>query len=94
MTRFAWLLIALAFAGCSEHPGPGPGPIEPGKPCEKPADCGCWECFCEGYETPGGAQLCVGGKCPTGEGACESVCAIVSAKVTQAKSVDACPAVP
>lgn len=101
MTRVRWiepLLFAAALAaGCSSGPaGPGPGDTQPGDPCDKPADCYCWQCTCEGIGgAPGAAQLCKSdGHCPTGDEACGTVCSLANAKVAKATPVEMCPAVP
>lgn len=80
-------------AGCSSGDGlPHPGSTAPGKPCMDASECGCWQCTCQGVTgLPGGAQLCTGGKCPTGEEACTPVCAIVHAPLETATAVGMCP---
>jgi hypothetical protein len=90
------LVLALAEAGCGNRPtGPGPGSNPPGAGCAAANDCYCWQCACEGVSgLPGEAQLCVSGKCPTGDEACATSCALAGAKVASASSVDTCNGVP
>jgi hypothetical protein len=88
------LLLAPA-AGCGNPTGPGPGSNPPGTACAVANDCYCWQCVCEGVSgLPGEAQLCVSGKCPTGDEACATSCALAGAKVVSATSVDTCNGVP
>jgi hypothetical protein len=89
------LVVSLIVPGCGgDRPG-SPGSNQPGAACSKAADCGCWSCACQGVGgVPGGAELCLGGVCPTAQQACEAVCAIAGAKVASAMSSDHCPAVP
>ena len=57
MTRTSWLLLAALAAGCSSGPpGPVPGDTPPGQTCDKPNQCGCWECTCKGINGPGCAD--------------------------------------
>jgi hypothetical protein len=81
--------------GCGSTPPGSPGSTQPGSACDDAADCGCWSCTCDGVGgAPGGAQLCIGGVCPTAKQACAPVCAIVDAPVAEATSSTHCPAVP
>jgi hypothetical protein len=89
------LVIVGLAPGCGSPPPGSPGSTKPGAACAEAADCGCWSCTCKGIGgAPGGAQLCIAGKCPTAQQACAPVCAIVDAGVAQATSDDHCPAVP
>ena len=91
------LSLGALAPGCADSPSgvPGPGSTPPEQPCAKPADCGCWQCDCQGIGgAPGAAQLCVAGKCPTGDAACSPICAIVNAKLATATAIDSCPARP
>jgi hypothetical protein len=87
--------LLLAACGNAGPTGPGPGSTPPGAACKTASDCGCWECACTGVSgAPGAAQLCVGGHCPSGEGACSPVCALAHATVASATSVGTCNGVP
>ncbi len=101
--RSCFLFLAVTFSlgglapGCVDAPSalPGPGSTPPEQACTDESDCGCWECDCLGVTgAPGGAQLCVDGKCPTGEAACTPICALVGAKLATATAVDDCPGRP
>jgi hypothetical protein len=87
--------IANACSSTTPGIGPAPGNTAPGEACSGAAECGCWSCTCEGVGgAPGAAQLCVSGKCPTGEAACTPICALADAKLASATAVDACTGVP
>ena len=92
------LSIGGIAPGCYDPPPsglPGPGSTLPEQACAQASDCGCWQCDCVGVEgAPGGAQLCVDGKCPTGEAACTPICAIVGAKLATATAIETCPGRP
>lgn len=96
----AWIVLSLTLVACAAEsreptiPLPAPGPTPPGAPCDDPADCGCWECACEGIDGPGYAQLCQADRCPTGAEACAAVCDLADAAVAMATSITSCPARP
>jgi hypothetical protein len=58
-----------------------------GMPCSVSTDCPCWQCTCAGLSSPGMAQLCIHGTCPSGEGACALVCGSLNALPTLATKV-------
>jgi hypothetical protein len=90
---FVSAVVLFVAAGCSTPDGgPSPGSTPPGGACAQAGDCGCWQCDCEGVSgLPGAAQLCVSGKCPTGEEACTPLCAVVNAKLSAATATGSCP---
>src|SRR5580704_5950493 len=68
------LVIVGLAPGCGSPPPGSPGSTKPGAACAEAADCGCWSCTCKGIGgAPGGAQLCIAGKCPTAQQACAPV---------------------
>ena len=92
-TMIAAVVFGISLSACVAPSGriyqaaPAPAVVE-GASCTEATQCGCWECICKRVSgDPGGAQLCIEGRCPTGVEACTAVCAIAGAQFEEAVAI-------